>query len=65
MRLLQLNHSKNLFILGSYRCSSQINSADCVTRYSEYLLILTHQLWNRHSQETDGEAMIPQSNTRE
>ncbi len=37
----------------------QINSADVwLARYSEYLLILTHQLWNCHSPETDGEANI-------
>ncbi len=38
---------------------SQINSANVwLSRQSEYLLILTHQLWNCHSPETDGEVNI-------
>ncbi len=59
IRLLKLNHSEICLFWDHTAVVSQINSADVWhAGYSEYLLILTRQLWNCHSPETDGEANI-------
>ncbi len=60
IHLLQLNHSKIcLFWDHTAAVVSQINLADVwLARYSEYLLILRHPLWNCRSPETDGEENI-------